>query len=218
MLCNGVVTAHDLTTHRICTRSLNFHGKSYLVLVSPLRLLSNSSVNSMSTLQFVWECPIVNSCLFAPVIIRPLPVTQRRCGSNNPQQVFNGTEGKALSRNAVLMCQRHRLREQEERDIIKCTVLLLFLCSRVHVPTDSPVHFLPLSSFGLSPAPRHCQETELPRKSLLHQQSLPHFLSSTLSFSGCLLCAAWQPVVHRLLTEKKHRSIFNLNWVDSISS
>lgn len=204
-----MVQSLHFTMHKIWTRSLNFHGKSYLPLVPPLRLLSNSSVNSMSTLQFSWECPTVNSWLFASVIIRPLPVTHRRCGSKNPQQVFNST-GEKYSPVMLYWCARNRLREQEDRDIIKCTVLLLSLCPRVHVPTDSPVYFLPPASFGLSPAARHGQETELPRKSLLHLESLPHFLSSTLSFPGCLLCAACQPVAHVAPHWKEAQKYFDL--------
>lgn len=122
------------------------------------------------------------------------------------------------------MCQKHRLREQEERDIIKHTVLLLSLCPRLHVPTDSPVYFLPSDSFGVSPAGRHWEETELSRKSLLHRQSLPHFLSSTLSFPGCLLCAACQPVARVASYWKEAQKYFDLKlswqhqWLDQKDS
>lgn len=127
------------------------------------------------------------------LIIRPLPIT-----TDVDQKIHSRcltVQKQKYSPVMLYWCVRDRLREQEERDI-KCTVLLLSLCPRVHVPADSPVYFLPSASFGLSPAPRHRQETELPRKFLLHQQSMPHFLSSTLSFPGCLLCAACQPVAH----------------------
>lgn len=97
------------------TRSLNFHGKPYLFFVPPLRLLGNSSVNIMSTLQFAWECPTVTSCLFAPVIIRPLPVTHRRCGPNNPQQVFNST-GEKHSPVMLHWCVRNAGWESKRRE------------------------------------------------------------------------------------------------------
>lgn len=107
------------------------------------------------------------------------------------------------------MCQKCRLREQEERDITKRTALLLSLCPRLHVPAVSPVYFLPSGSFGLSPAARHWQRQSCPG-SLLHWQSLPRFLSSTLSFPGCLLCAACQPVAHVAPYWKEAQKYFDL--------
>lgn len=99
------------------------------------------------------------------------------------------------------MCQRQR--EQEDRDIIKCTVLLLSLCPKLHVPTDCS-----FSSFSFFCIVTCCKAlAELPGKSLLPRQSLPHFLSSTFS---CPAAFHVEPAAHAAPYWKEAQKYFEL--------
>lgn len=91
-------TVHDLSMYKMHTRSLNFHGKSYLFVVpppsAPEQFLGKQHVNTTICLRVSYQKELL---FFAPVIIRPLPGTQRTLGTNGPQPVFNNIEEEKYS-------------------------------------------------------------------------------------------------------------------------
>lgn len=91
------------------------------------------------------ECPTVSSCLFAPVIIRPLPVTHRRCGSNNPQQVFNST-GEKYPPGMLYWCVRATGWESRRRETSLSALCFYYLCVQgsMYLLTHLLIFFLQL--------------------------------------------------------------------------
>lgn len=104
-----------------------------------------------------------------------------------------------------------------DRESKRTETSLSALCFYYHCVQSSmcllTVHFLPSASFALSPAARHwqsCPGSLCYLDRACHTSSPPPF-PAQLPFMWSL--QHMQP-----LTEKKHRSILNLNWVDSISA